>query len=237
MPLRVTLAELTYRAQSRADMVNSNFVSSGEWTRFANSAYSDCFDKIAQADPERYLEDLSFTVSSGSYVLPNDFYKLLRVDVIYGSTANQFYTLRKFNLLEEERYQYPGNQTPVGPAFSYRLRGNAIVFEPTNPSPSQQVRILYIPPITPLVTSADSVDGVNGWEEKIVLDMAIMALLKENATDVSPLVQERDKWDAKIQALAAERDLALPEGTIDVTRGPMGGRFWGAGGGGGWEGP
>lgn len=219
MPLTVTLAELTYRAQSRADMINANFVSSGEWTRFANSAYSDLYDKVSQADPERYMQDVQYVVTSGSQVLPSDFYKLLRVDLIYGSNGAQFYTLRKFNLQEEDAYQYPAYTTAYGPAFRYRLRGGSIDFTPT-PSLATTIRLLYLPRISPMVTSADTIDGVDGWEEKIILDMTIMALLKENATDVSLLLQERDKWDEKIKALAAERDISFPEQTIDVTRGP-----------------
>ena len=220
MPLTVSLAELTYRAQSRADMINANFVSSGEWTRYANSAYSDLYDKITQADPERHMTEVTYSVSSGSHVLPSDFYKLLRVDLIYGSgNPAQFYTLRKFNLQEEDRYQNPGYTTAYGPSFRYRLHGGAIAFTP-QPAGTQNIRLLYLPRITPLVTSADTIDGVDGWEEKIVLDMAIQALLKENATDVSPLVAERDRWEAKITALSAERDVSLPEGTIDVYRSP-----------------
>ena len=36
MPLPVTLSGLIYRAQSRADMLNANFVASGEWNAWAN---------------------------------------------------------------------------------------------------------------------------------------------------------------------------------------------------------
>lgn len=221
MPLPVTLSGLIYRAQSRADMVNSNFVSSGEWNTWANSAYSDLYDRISQADPERYCNDVTFTVTSGSHTLPADFYKLLRVDLLYAgaSAPTQFWTLRKFNLLEEDSMQGPGWTVAQGPACRYRLRDGAIVFTP-QPTGSQTIRLLYLPAITPMQAATDTIDGVDGWEEKIVLDMAIAALLKENATDVSPLMAERQRWEEKITALSNERDVALPEGTIDVTRAP-----------------
>lgn len=235
MPLPVTLSGLMYRAQSRADMLNANFVASGEWMAWANSAYSDLYDKISQADPERYLEDVTLTVTSGSRTLPSNFYKLLRVDMLYAgaSAPTQFWTLRKFNLTEEDSFQGPGMAVAQGPATRYRLRDGAIVFVP-QPSGTQSVRLLYLPAITPMQSPLDTIDGVDGWEEKIVLDMAIAALLKENATDVSPLMAERAKWEQKIQALASERDVSFPEGTTDVYRNswPFGG-----GGSGGWGGP
>lgn len=232
MPLPVTLSGLIFRAQSRADMINANFVASGEWNAWANSAYSDLYDKISQADPERYLEDVTLTVTSGSHALPSDFYKLLRVDMLYGgSSSQQFYTLRKFNLQEEDSMQGPGWTVAQGPASRYRLRDGAIVFMPP-PSGTQSIRLLYLPAITPMQVTTDTIDGVDGWEEKIVLDMTIAALLKENATDVAPLMAERAKWEQKITALASERDVSFPETTVDVYRAPW--PF--SGGRGGWDG-
>ena len=234
MPLPVTLSGLIYRAQSRADMLNANFVASGEWNAWANSAYSDLYDKISQADPERYLNEVTYTVTSGSHTLPTDFYKLLRVDLLYAGSAapTQFWTLRKFNLTEEDSLQGPGWTVAQGPACRYRLRDGAIVFTP-QPTGSQSIRLLYLPAITPMQAATDTIDGVDGWEEMIVLDMAIAALLKENATDVQPLMMERQRWNAKIEALANERDVSFPEGTIDVTRGAW---PYGDGGPGGWGG-
>lgn len=232
MPLQVTLAELIYRAQSRADMINANAVASGEWTRFANASYSDLYDKISQADPERYLEDTTLTVTSGSHALPSDFYKLLQVRLLNGS-ATQFTILRKFNLQEEDAFQWGGTTSPVGLATRYRLRNGAIIFEP-QPAGTQSIQLLYLPAITPMALASDTIDGVDGWEEKIVLDMTIAALLKENATDVTPFMAERAKWEEKIQALAAERDVSFPEGTVDVYSSPW---PWGRGGPGGWGGP
>lgn len=237
MPANVTLSGLIIRAQSRADMVNANFVSSGEWTTWANSAATDLFDKISQADPERYAQQYNFvlqTSNSGVQPLPPDFYKLLRVDLLYGSgNPPLFYTLRKFSLLEEDAYQFPAFVTLAGPAYRYRLRNNYLELTPS-PNASATLRMWYLPVMTTMNVATDTLDGVNGWEEKVVLDMAISALLKENATDVSALTAERNKWEEKIKALALERDTSFPEQTIDVSRGPWpyrgdGGGGWGGG--------
>lgn len=220
MPSNVTLAALISRAQSRADMVDQGFVSTAEWTAWANSSATDFYDKVSQADPERYLSTTTLTLTppAVSVNLPTDFYKLLRVDLLYGSgTPQQFYTLRKFNLLEEDANQYPAFVSYAGPTFRYRLRTGTVDFTPA-PNSESSIRLLYLPVLTQFVATSDSIDAINGWEEMIVLDMAIAALLKENATDVSALIQERGRWAQKIDALALERDTSFPEQTVDVTR-------------------
>ncbi len=229
MASTVTLANLIFRAQSRADMINAEFASTAEWTVWANNAASDLYDSISQADPERYLSSVTSTLTppATSIALPTDFYKLLRVDLLYGAgTPAQFYTLRKFNLLEEDAYQFPAYMTLMGPAYRYRLRADTLDFAPA-PQMSCSIRMLYLPILTQMTTGTDTLDVVNGWDDMVVLDMAITALLKENATDVSPLMAERAKFEQRIKMLAAERDTSFPEQTIDVTRGPF---SWGGGG-------
>ena len=226
----VNLQTLIFRAQSRADMINANFVSSAaagtqpgaEWTYWANSAAMDFFDKIGAADPERYMNLYSFTTTSNvaDYALPADFKTLLRVDLVYGTGSPPlFYTLRKFNLLEEDAYQFPAYITLAGPAYRYRLRNGNIHFAPAIQA-ANTINLYYLPVIPQMVNPTDTIDGINGWEEMIILDMAMRALLKENATDITPLQMEYSRWEKKIQALAEQRDSSFPESTIDVNRGP-----------------
>ena len=240
MPALVNLQTLIFRAQSRSDMINSNYISStaqgsapgAEWTYWANSACQDFFDKVGVADPERYMENYQFTTTPNvaDYPLPADFKTLLRVDLLYGSgTPPLFYTLRKFNLIEEDAYQFPAYITLAGPAYRYRLRAGNLHFAPAIQSASL-ISMYYLPVVPLLVNPTDTIDGINGWEEMIVLDMAMRALLKENATDITMLQQEYSRWEKKIQALAEQRDTTFPEQTIDVNRGPTN---WGGFGGGG----
>lgn len=310
MAALVNLSTLIFRAQSRSDMINANYVSSvatgtqpgAEWTFWANSAISDFFDKVGQADPERYMENYQFQTAANvsDYPLPSDFKTLLRVDLLYGAgTPPLFYTLRKFNLIEEDAFQFPANVTLAGPAYRYRLRGSNIHFAPSIQA-ANTISLYYLPVVPQLVptipgttvsaasagqlapatngtinvasttgflpsgiftvattsgtqtitytaltstsftgcTGGDGVgtmalgatvtqggvqiaiDGINGWEEMIVLDMAMRALLKENATDITMLQQEYARWEQKIKALAEQRDTSFPECTIDVNRGP-----------------
>lgn len=233
MAASVSLGTIRQRAQSLADAAQG-LASTTEWNFWINAAAADLYDRLTQADPERYVNTFQFSLVPPAIdvALPADFYKLLRVDCIYGQAGQNpplFYTVRKFSLLEEDAYQYPVYVTLAGPAYRYRLRGNNIHFTPA-PNASTTMRILYVPVITPLVNDSDTMDGINGWEEFVVISTAIRALQKENATDTTSLVQEREKWESKIKALELERDSSFPEQTIDVMRGPFPYRGWPGGG-------
>lgn len=78
-------------------------------------------------------------------------------------------------------------------------------------------------------TADGTADGVNGWEEIIILDAAIKMLAKEES---STTVLERQKamMMQRIQRMAADRDASMPERVSDVTgwqrTGPLGMAPW-----------
>lgn len=58
-------------------------------------------------------------------------------------------------------------------------------------------------------------DGVNGWEEYIVVDAAMKCLQKEES-DVSVLMAEKSALKQRIEAMASNRDAGKPERITDV---------------------
>jgi hypothetical protein len=62
-------------------------------------------------------------------------------------------------------------------------------------------------------------DGIDGWEEWSILDVAIQMVIKEER-DPSALMNERARVEARISALAGSRDAVDPERVVDV-RGPI----------------
>lgn len=59
------------------------------------------------------------------------------------------------------------------------------------------------------------IDGINGWEEWAILDLAIKMLEKEER-DTSALLGQKSACELRIMALAGERDVADPERVVDV---------------------
>lgn len=93
------------------------------------------------------------------------------------------------------------------------------------------VRLCYIPRLAqyddPATGTADADDpltdadpiypGINGWEEHVVLSVAIRLLAKEES-DTSDLRAERDRIEARILAARGKRDVGRPERVTNVRR-------------------
>lgn len=62
----------------------------------------------------------------------------------------------------------------------------------------------------------DVFDGINGWEEFIILDAAIKCLIKDQAIDPSPLIAERDRELQRIRTDVSTRDQGEPHYVVDT---------------------
>lgn len=215
-PGQFTLSELRLRAKERADMVNSSFVSTDEWTRFLNASYAELYSLLVEKSGENYYapEKYQFTTNgtAETYPLPDGttayldpdgatarpFFKLVGVDMQVSGTPNAWVSLKPFPMAERN---------------SFGLYGGSGI-----PQSGMVIQVLYAPRLTPLVNEADLVDGVAGWEELIVVDAARKALLKEES-DASALTQEKRDIVARIEHEAASRDVGEPPVVADVQRG------------------
>jgi hypothetical protein len=224
---QTTLGAVRLAAQQRADMVNNGFVSTQEWNDYINHSYYELYDILIQTYGDEYYVATPYSFSTDSrnpalYNLPNNFYKLLGVDLAISpngsGTTNGWLTLKKHAFISRNRYIY-GN-TPVSflgiLQLRYRLVGGQIEFVPI-PSSNQTVRLWYIPrPIT-LLSDSDVLDGISGWDEYVIVDSAIKALQKEES-DCSLLMAQKGALLKRIEAAASNRDAGEPEVATDVRR-------------------
>lgn len=230
---KVSLAELRLRAQQRADRVNSNFVNMPEWNTYINMAYAELRDLLITTYEDYYLATAYTFTTDGTtfqYSLPTDFGKMLGVDIGIAGGTTGYVTLHKFDFIERNSYVFPQITTQLQGVFNprYRVMGDKLMFIPT-PSAGQTVRLWYVPRMTVLLQDTDTVDGINGWEEYIVVDAAIRALQKEESTEaVQVLMAQKQALIQRIEDSAQNRDAGQPD-TISNTRrwngnnGPMGG--------------
>jgi hypothetical protein len=91
----------------------------------------------------------------------------------------------------------------------YHLQGGSIRFVPV-PSTTQTLKLWYVPAQTPMTDTADTLDGVNGWEEYVVIDAAMKALIKEES-DVSALMAQKEAIKRRIESMSQNRDAGMPE--------------------------
>lgn len=216
----MALGQVRLLSQQKADRVNSNFVTEPEWNIYIRQSYFELYDILVQVYGDDYFVASPYqftTTNTALYDLPDDFYKLLGVDMGISSNNNGWVTLKKFNFISRNRYVYPSvGSSALGVVnMRYRLLGNQIEFIPT-PSVAQYIQLWYIPKLTEPLKDTDMLDGVSGWTEYVCVDAAIKALNKEES-DVSALMAAKQMLLDRITSAANNRDAGIPD-SISATR-------------------
>jgi hypothetical protein len=133
-----------------------------------------------------------------------------------GSSANgAWWTLKPFQISEVNKYSVPNTQIYYGITdIRYRIQGNQIWLNPL-PQANQTIRLIYTPKMTTLSADSDTVDGISGWTEYIIIDAAIKCMQKEES-DVSVLGMQKAAMLKRINDSAANRDSGMPQTVADV---------------------
>ena len=223
--MSITVETLRTRARQRADMNNRNFVESDEWIQLLDVGYKELYDILVARFEDWYTIPVNITIPQGSasYPLPADFYKLRGIDRSSSgnSAADDFFPLSPFTFESRNNKGYLIRRRGYGNTVQYRIMQNNLIFSPADQA-GGLYRLWYVPRATTLTTSTDTVDGVNGWEEYIVLVAAIKALTKEES-DVSVLMAEKQALYQRIEWMAQNRDAGMTERVSDV----QGGNYYG----------
>jgi hypothetical protein len=214
-----TFGAIITKAQQRADMVNSSFISDSEWEGMANATLQHLYEKLIEAYGADYLVQQSsdFTTDgvTDTLTLPTDFFKLLGVDIKVNAGQNAWRSVYRFNFADRNQYSIHGVVTVLGGSWTrYRLRGTKLWLTPL-PAAGQTLRFWYAPLFTPLTLDADSFDGINGWEEWAVNDIAMKALAKEES-DLSGVMALQQVQNDRLQSIIDNRDAGEPATVTDV---------------------
>jgi hypothetical protein len=219
MATTMTLAQLRTATRERSDMVNSTFITDTELDSYINQSYFELYDLLIQKFGNNYYVAAPhvFTTdgTNAFYDLPADFYKLLGVDLAITAAPSGWVTIRPFNFSDRNRYAVPNFQSFYGVTnLRYRLNGDQLWLTPI-PSGGQQIQVWYAPRMTTLVADGDTVDGVSGWTEYIIIDAAIKCMQKEES-DVTVLMNQKQAMIARIEAAAENRDAGSPATVSDT---------------------
>lgn len=222
MAATVTLTELKARTLLRADMSSGSpdqFIdqtSGGELETYIQQAGRELYDKILSAYGEDYYYSSSTTTTvagTATVDLPSDFYRLLGVDASVPGAVRPV-ALERFNWNERNVFE-----DGVGWNWSiaiprYRLRAGKVWMLPT-PDGAHSVTIHYVPVMPTIDDSTGVFDGINGWDEWIVVSAAIKCLQREES-DTSELERELARCGERIARMAPNRDLDKPPTVVDV---------------------
>ena len=147
--------------------------------------------------------------------IPPAFYKLMLAEIALNpGDPNSWVTIKKYERIQQNLWNFPNVYTFYGITnLRYRISGNNIEIVPLASS-GQTFRIHYAPRPKTLMQDTDTVDGVAGYEEFIIIDAAIKAMQKEES-DCSLLMAQRASIIKDIEDTAANRDIGEPETVSD----------------------
>ena len=207
-----TVLQIITRARERADMVNSTFITDSELKGYLSASYTELYDLLWQSGLIYFTPGTHTVVSDGNenYALPSDYYGTIRVD---RKSGDDYFPLEEYMIMERHKYE-----NSSGDAISYSSQGSNLSLLPA-PSGSTY-RHMYIPAPADLTSAADgiTIDGVSGWEEVIVVDMARKMRQKEES-DTRPLERDLARLKVRIEEMAQNRAWSTPRRITDVNDG------------------
>jgi hypothetical protein len=219
-----TLAELRTDVEERADLpvsTSTTFIKQAALNRFINQSIRRFMQFVMQAYGDNHFisEELGQLVlvqpDQDMYPLPPDFISLVYVRLQLG--AGQFVPLERMDM-DRVMVAHQANAGWSGVRPTYRLVGENIRFYPV-PKAEHLVLLGYVGtriiksnvgvPKQDMTVDTDTLDGINGWEEWVVLDAAIKCMKKEES-DPSLLLLEQKEIEQEIVAHAQQRDQGAP---------------------------
>lgn len=156
------------------------------------------------------------TSSTNEYALPSDFVQAYSVELI---DDNVEYMLQPFERLERTDFEahYLTIQEQGRPIW-FRLDGSNITLLP-EPDAQYTYVIRYLAAPTDLAATADTLDGIAGWEDWVVHRAALAMLTKDNDPEHYQLVRaEFGEIDNEMKRHARKKSRVGPLRKID-TRG------------------
>ena len=235
----LSLMELRYRSQQRADRVNSQFVTLPEWNFFINQSMFELYDLLVTVYEDYFKAPAATFVSNGQdyiYPLPDGFltfldtnnnpfvappfHKLLGVDLALNTANNAYVTVNRYDFIDRNRFVYPNTASTIYGVFNlqYRPLDKNLELIPT-PSAGQKLRLQYIPKLKPLLQETDlTTIGGTGWLQYVIIRAAKYALDKEES-DTSGLDTEILFLKQRIEQSAMNRDAGQADTISDVRQG------------------
>lgn len=214
MPSSIALSALRSLVLQRANMENTEFVTTSELNSIINGEGAELHDLVISRFEDQFTINTTFTISPGSSTfdltsLPSTapFYKFRGLDYQVGNSSD-WYPVHKFQWNSRDR-RLSARQYFLVREIQYRLVGSNIVLTPTDGAYGTY-QLWYIPAYVDLVIDADTLTYPQNWYEFIVAGSAAKCLAKEES-DASIQLGLKSAAQQRILAMASNRDAGAPE--------------------------
>lgn len=202
-----TVSRLTLRERIRnvADIENATDRHTDAFiNECINQSYARLYDQLVITASDYNVNTSLFTTTAGTsiYSLPATFYKLRAIFIEIDGVATE---MRLRNIQTPHNSEY---RAEYRSRYTYSLVGNNVEIEPT-PTAEYDIELRYTPAPSRMTADIDVIDGVAGWEEFVVWDVATMVKTKDNH-DISFYKLRADEWMKNVIDKAFTRNLAEP---------------------------
>jgi len=217
------LANIRDAVRFHADIVGSDFASDGQLDYEIDQSAKALQAMLTRADPDRFVgtSTISTTAGTKTYSLPSDF---LVARVLWLVDGENRWRIDRYTLAEAYDYVWPYGTSlnlPYG-HVRYRLMGGGmdgstaeIWFEPDPGTNSFELVYAKAPEL--FTGDADTIDGIAGFEDWIVYDVAAKVLEKEDNLETAQIKTARKaEVEARISLLAPDRDMGQPDQVQDL---------------------
>jgi len=204
----VSVLSLKDRIRKRTDQENSSFISDDELLEYINSAYAEFYGLLTTIYEDYNISTSDFLTVDGAnmYNLPSNFFKLTGVD--FDADTDNVQDVLKFQFNERNNISQPFYYNNNTLNLRYRLLADSIVFLPAPPA-GHLVRLWYIPSAPNLTFDTQLIDGINGYEEMIITEVAIKIMAKQEQ-DATPFLIQKKAVMTRITEEAPSRDAGKP---------------------------
>lgn len=219
MARTVTLGDLATRVRYEADLVNNQFVTDTMLYQFISDSYTLLYNKLLRADPERYMREQFPTLDSeGEFEADSDYYGTINLDWSENSNDGVYVNVPRAWGVENNRYDHDITNSGV-PSAWHPIYNTATPNTPKfrvlpKPDARYQIRHKYTVAPAVLSTSTDTIDGIAGWEEYIVIDAAIKCRIREE-TSTGALEQRLARFEEELDSMVDARNVAEVGHVID----------------------
>lgn len=212
-----TVSQIKEQIRERCDMQRSRFIGDGELLNYINQSHAALWDLFVNKFEGFGINSVSFSTSTtyDTYQLPP---ALLRIEKVELNHNGNWRTVKSvpYARINEVGTQSSGTGLP----FYYARKGlYQMVLKPA-PAAVHSCRISYVERAPTLSEDDQLIDGINGWEQYIIVDCAIKCSDKEER-DVSVLMAEKNDLIRRINESMGNRDESDSHGIRDINERAM----------------
>jgi len=186
--------------------------------RNIDQAKAEWWRLVTSVNPDMFLEEKTYTVlvGTGEYDLPaaggadKDFYKDHGVDVY---DSGRWWPMRRFQWADRNRLQDAGSDKL---STKWRIMGSKLYLRPS-PIWTGDVKLWYIPASPVFASDSDTLDGIAGMEEYIILWCVIRGKLRDRY-DARDWITLRLDLRGEIRDVLSDRSEQEPDEVRDVDR-------------------